>query len=196
MTNMSTSTSPTMGKVGQAFNFDGIDDYVTGPVSALGTPVTLCSWYKISATSDIFDNGAFFDATLTIRSSAANYEAWSIGMSNTAAAEAKVFAGALDDADGVLSTAVGTTNLWGAAGTWQHICGVFISSTSRDVYLNGVFEGSNAASENVQASNLLIGVGSNSTGFMHYSKGAIDEARVYNRALSPSEIKQLYLMGK
>jgi len=30
----------------------------------------------------------------------------------------------------------------------------------------------------------------------YYFNGTVDDVRVYNRALSASEVKQLYLMGK
>ncbi len=182
----------TTGRIGYGVTLDGTNDYITSATPSLDAPVTLCTWYRISATSNVFDNTADGDTALMLRSASANYEAWSIGIGNDVGSQAHAFAGALDNADGNQSNAFGTTNLWTAGDTWQHICGVFVSSTSRQLYLNGVLDGTNTVSENVQASNLFAGVGTDSTTLKDYGKGIVDEARVYGRALSAEEIANLY----
>ena len=53
--------------------------------------------------------------------------------------------------------------------------------------------GLNGATPALTAGVLQIG---KQVGFGEYWNGPIDDVRVYNRALSAAEVKQLYLMGK
>lgn len=185
------------GNLGQGVSFDGTDDYVTGSISSLDTPVTLCAWYKPSETSNIYDNTAQSDVPLMLRTGSALYEALLIYLENNAASSIIARASALDNSNGSYSTASGTTNLWTYRGQWIHVCGVFTSSTSRTVYLNGVAEATDTATENVNGlTTVYAGVGTDSTAFWGYAKGTVDEARVYNRALSSSEIAALYNQGR
>jgi len=51
---MSQSTSPTIGKIGQALYFDGSNDYVDVPASGsltLGTSMTVSVWFNRRATT-------------------------------------------------------------------------------------------------------------------------------------------------
>jgi hypothetical protein len=94
-----------------------------------------------------------------------------------------------------------------ALGTWQHITAKVIrrsSCTTNDVllYVNGVSVSSsvifNGVNTNTDVSNsvpLRIGVASDGGSLDEYFNGLIDDVRVYNRALSPDEIKRLYNLG-
>ncbi|MGE0267765.1 MAG: LamG-like jellyroll fold domain-containing protein [Candidatus Omnitrophota bacterium] len=188
----STNTSPSIGfNNSGALAFDGSNDYVSAPIGNMTVPLTMCAWYNIDPTSDVFNNTAQSDTIVMLRSSAANYESFIIQIANTAAATASVRAGALDNTNGSYSSATGTTNLWSAGGTWHHVCGVFENSTSRSVYLDGVREGTNTGSEDVQVSTLFVGVATDSTTFTSYAEGIIDDVRVYNRVLNDAEIANL-----
>jgi hypothetical protein len=59
-------------------------------------------------------------------------------------------------------------------------------------YLNGSLVGSQTPATYYSVSETLK-IGTESTA---YFSGAIDDVRVYNRALSAQEVKQLYNMGK
>ena len=77
-------------------------------------------------------------------------------------------------------------------GKWNHIVGV-LNGSNVSVYLNGVLTYSGAgAPTSVTRSfeGVLIG-----SGVSLFYPGAIDDARIYNRALSASEVLQLYDMG-
>ncbi len=75
---------------------------------------------------------------------------------------------------------------------WQHIA-VTANGTHIRFYVNGISAGTNASSAlpNATALNLWIGDRSGSTGSRSFN-GAIDEVRIYNRALTENEIKNLY----
>lgn len=74
------------------------------------------------------------------------------------------------------------------AGEWYHITGTYDGSDAV-CYLNGV-EKDKISMPPINSSNdpLLIG----QDGWVNVFDGVVDEARIYNRALSPSEVKQNY----
>lgn len=85
------------------------------------------------------------------------------------------------------------------ANEWSHVVGTFDGATIK-YYMNGVLLASTA------------GVGNGTLGTpstfptkigqlgcclnTHTMNGKLDEVRIYNRALTAAEAKQLYLMGK
>ena len=87
---------------------------------------------------------------------------------------------------------------------WYHVVHEWSAGGGLRLYVNGVLDGS--ASQSIFTgsglSNYLAiggpqpgGTGCSTdaaTGFA----GTIDDVRIYNRALSPQEVQQLYLMGK
>ena len=75
-------------------------------------------------------------------------------------------------------------------GSWYHFTGTYDGSTFR-VYVNGEEKGSAAAEGSINAAgenDLFLGVGERNRHF----NGVIDEVMMWNRALSESEIKQLF----
>lgn len=88
-----------------------------------------------------------------------------------------------------------TSNLW-TASTWNFGAATFASATSRIAYLNGV-----SATEET-TSTTPSGVNGTAIGrlefasVINYFSGFLDDLRVYNRALSGSEILQLYNAGR
>jgi type II secretory pathway pseudopilin PulG len=75
-------------------------------------------------------------------------------------------------------------------GTWYHIAGVF-DGQKNYIYVNGVKENETSASMAANVNNnFIIGYGGYWPG--GYFSGVIDEVRIYNRALSASEIKAIY----
>ena len=78
------------------------------------------------------------------------------------------------------------------AGTWYHLCGVYTGSVAR-VYVNGGQQGSDvsvSASWNATG-HTIIGAGRFTGGRVDYVRGSIDDVRVYNVALSSTQIAAL-----
>jgi hypothetical protein len=73
--------------------------------------------------------------------------------------------------------------------TWMHIAATFDGSTMR-LYVNGVLEGTLAGPAAVGSNALALGIGAQPDGVSPL-QGALDEVRVWSRALSPSEIQGL-----
>jgi hypothetical protein len=83
------------------------------------------------------------------------------------------------------------------ANEWVHLAGTF-NGTHVAVYVNGTKSDTNDPIDDVQDTSQEISIGNNGYGSSgdRYWPGQIDEARIYDRALSDSEIEQLYLYGK
>ncbi len=75
-------------------------------------------------------------------------------------------------------------------GVWQLITGSYDGTTLK-IYINGVLQGNKAATTTIPLNNIALGVGSQDDGF-HSMNGAIDDARVYRRALSEGEVLTLF----
>jgi hydrogenase maturation factor HypE len=81
--------------------------------------------------------------------------------------------------------ATGTSPL--ALNTWTHLAATYDGANMR-IYVNGVQVGSRAQTGNMLTSNRTLRIGGNSI-WGEYFNGLIDDVRVYNRALSATEIQ-------
>ena len=75
------------------------------------------------------------------------------------------------------------------ANTWSHFAGTYDGTTLR-VYINGTQVASLAATGALVNSSGLLSIGGNLVSSIEYFTGRLDEIRLYNRALSVSEIQQ------
>ena len=71
--------------------------------------------------------------------------------------------------------------------TWTHVALTYDGATLR-LYINGTQVASRAATGAIQTTNSPLWIGGNSP-YGEYFQGLIDEARVYNRALTQAEIQ-------
>ncbi len=91
----------------------------------------------------------------------------------------------------------GDINYTLAAGTWSHVVGVYDGSNSK-IYVNGSYVGQAANTVNPADNTKLLNIGGfgyytpNSTDYGRYFNGKIDEVKIYNRALSATEISNRY----
>lgn len=165
-------TPPTWanGRVGKAMNFNGSSNFVQ------------------------IDNSSLFDvADFT-------YSAW-IYAKNTTNWRSIID---IDNDEQLLAVYNGKIGIYGRCGnktgygniavnSWNHLIWV-VSGSSFEIYLNGVMVGSGTGScfPSVNADRLMIGAGHPGN---EYFNGLIDEVRVYNRALSSTEIAAVYNSG-
>ena len=179
MSGMSKSTAPVVGRVGQALKFDGVDDIVT-VTSAL-------------------------DGYANISVSAWVYYVSSAGAQQFIVGEETVYKVDIDAAGcGCFRFLTETGSNWGTTilssattltpNTWYHVVATYDGTTKR-LYVNGVQDPNTVTtSGSITNAGLSPTIGARGAG-LDESSGKIDEVRIYNRALSPAEIKQLYLMG-
>jgi len=175
------------GKIGGAYEFDGIDDYIIIPddpsLDLNGTELTISLWIKpdeISGTRMISKEGPLGSRGWLISTTADLKFAWSAGGQ-----------GGTTTTNGVLTE-----------GAWNMITAVYDNSGTLDgidLYHNGVFVsttnwGTMPAYLGTNDYNLLLG-SKEYNGINTWWNGSMDEFLIYNRSLSETEIQQLYYAG-
>lgn len=185
MVNMSTSSVGVSGKNGQAFNFDGTNDYVNiGSASSLRITgaITISVWAKTSSSASM-------DMIGSRSASSGGYRFGFIGSSQC------------------LFTYFGVTdwlssnNCLLSDGKW-HLYQVVNNLSTVSFYRDGqLFSTPVAAGNSGSASNTFVTIGAlndqnGCTCVFSNFNGSLDEVRVYNRALSTNELKQVYAQGQ
>jgi Concanavalin A-like lectin/glucanases superfamily len=187
---MSTSSSPAIGKIGQALNFAGTQSsYISmGDVLHQSGAFTYSAWIYQTDQNPV-------DGAPTIMSKSSNdYETWFGLGPNGSPLESEVFS-----ADG--SSWIGNHYTGLSPKKWYHVAASFDGGTAAagiKIYLNGVrvdnetIGGGTYVSPRTSAGPFEIGIAGDGYPFA----GRIDDARVYSRELSADEIKQPYNAGR
>ena len=169
----------TTGKVGQAFSFDGSDDYVS--VSNASESIV---GYNKSRSVELWFNLNLLDS---------GTQRGIIEASNVPTEDRPLFLLA-KKGNNVLSIyhggnyRDGTTVL--SANQWYHAVYTFDAATNQvNLYLNGNLEFSGVVDDAIIYHHPYIMIG---TGFPNYFNGVIDEVAIYNRALTTDEVLQHY----
>lgn len=162
----------TSGKVGGGLNFDGSNDYVSmGDVDVSGDAITVSAWIKPDTLSG-------FTAPVHKRDAYMFYL-------NGNVLRPSVFTNTQYDLTGSIQIPLNQ---------WTHIVFTYDGSDIKG-YVNGVSDGSTSASGNINDSSYDLRIsgedGTNSYNF----DGLLDDVRIYNTALSASEVTNLYNTG-
>jgi hypothetical protein len=175
------------GKYGNCLDFNGTNSQVyiaNGSLLNAGSTnaLTLSIWVNRASTA----GGASTYTGLIGRDG--NYSKWGLIQENSFVINFSV--------TNMPNTRVGlTTSTTIPAGSWTHVAGTYDGSTgSMIIYFNGsnVKERLNTGSLYDEMKTIRIAGNSTNLSF----KGKLDEALIYNRALTPSEIGSLYLNTK
>jgi hypothetical protein len=170
------------GKVGNAFNFDGVDDYITIPQSlnleATKSALTWDAWIKTGSTAQ-------FQAIM-------EWGNWSDVGAHFYVANGNILFANLVTADGTSHmVASGAVLTFGA---FNHVALTYDGNVAR-LYANGVEVANTLVSGNLKTSTeLLIGERLQFGGQLRFN-GVIDEVEVFNRALAAQEIKAIFDAG-
>ncbi len=170
----------TAGKYGSALSFSGTSSYVN-----LGNPPALAGTGSMTWTAWVYATGTPADDGHIIAKSN-DASGWQFKTSPDTGAHR--FAIAISGSTGFVQR---NSTIVRALNTWYHVAGVYNAATrALDIYVNGVLDngvlaGTIPASQTVPSVN--VNIGRRSTGF--YFAGVIDDVRVYNRALTPTEIQ-------
>ncbi|GEM_PF-2442411 len=164
-----TTSGWTTGVKGGALSFDGVNDYVDAGSDKLNTaqPFTMSAWVnsRVFSLGDCAIAGEWNGGKGAMLYCGGNR--WDFHVQNTS----------------ILATTLVSAN------TWVHLVGTYDGITAR-LYLNGVQENSATVTATNAVTPFNIGTYANDAGSNF--PGSIDEVRVYNRALSPSEVSGLY----
>ncbi len=186
LTNMNRSSSPIPGALGQALKFNGSSSYVSGANIVNVTKATVSAWVKISS----YPAAKGFIAGFMGGLGGTNYD-----KDLYIDTSGKLFFYVWDGAAKTTSAPANGIPL----NQWVHVVGTADGSNAR-TYVNGVQVGS-AAAGNTFAAYLAADIFAQgapagpSTGG-GYMQSQIDDVRIYNRALSGSEVEQLYMAGQ
>lgn len=164
------------GVSGGALQFDGVNDWVTIADEAsldLDSAFTLEAWVRPTAS------GAWRTVVLKEGSGFSSYELYA--NNPDVSAPASFFTPVSGTPRSVMGTGALPTN------TWTHLAATYDGVNMR-LYVNGAQVRSVARSGAIRTSNGALRIGGNQTWGGEYFAGAIDEVRVYNRALSLAEI--------
>ncbi len=163
------------GTSGAALSFDGSDDFVEVPYSSSldFEALTWSAWVKLDA--------------FRIEGCGVVSKAWTVDYagewSGSIRPDGRIGFTILTDSGRV--DLAGSTVL--SPGTWYHVAGTYDGSVMR-VYVNGVEDG-NASHSGSLHLDMPLRIGR--AGRVGFMDGVIDEVRVYNRALTPAEIREL-----
>jgi len=163
------------GRYGQALSFDGVSNYAGVPDSSslrVTGAITLEAWVKTNSVNKqavITKSGGYL-----------------------------LYVGAGGDGK-VYSYLYGTTSSWKngvkyiADNNWHHIALTYDPSAGANnfkLYVDGVLDAQYTVTGNINPATNRVGIGDRpDVGFRDFFNDAIDEARIYNRALSAAEIQ-------
>lgn len=187
---MSFSGNGTTGKINRALTFDGSDDKVTIPNNDsfdLGTSsITITAWVQ-------FDSGSFGRYTVIV--GRGNFDMFEL---NKSGADRLRLEMRFDD-DSTLRARESSASLT-EANRWYHVAGIFNPiDGSFDFYVDGAAQGVSyldaQTDGTLKDSNADVYIGARN-GSNLYMEGLIDDVRIYNKALTSSEVEAIYNQGQ
>jgi hypothetical protein len=171
--------SLTIGKLGQGLKFNHASGYATAPNTASLRPsnVTVSAWVYLNSTQAAYlvlkdkSLGSSYQLTNSISGTADYFSFCSYVSGSYTCAEAP-----------------------NIVRDWVHLVGIY-DGTNRYLYINGILKSTVPGGAIDYTNSLPLYIGGY-TAANYGLDGKIDEVRIYNRALSADEVKQLYKMGQ
>jgi hypothetical protein len=166
-----------------------VSDAAGDAFDLIGSPFTISLWVKPSS----FATGGSPDYAQTVIGRAVSDTTnghWSIQTNGTGKIQLRI----RDDGSSVYTTS--TTTL--STGTFYHVVAGVDDSNNTFIYVNGgTSEDTDALSGNSYdlSASVYFGRSGNGSPYTYYFDGDIDEACIFNRALTESEVGQLYNSG-
>ncbi|MBI4590387.1 MAG: LamG domain-containing protein [Candidatus Rokubacteria bacterium] len=184
------------GKVGQAFSFDGVDDYVLVPDAAnldLTSGMTIDAWVN-PATINMDDGAAI------VAKGEGTGEAYLFDVSDATGGYAIRFL--FRDSTGlVFGVGFEPWLTLARVGVWNHVAGTYDAATGvSKLYIDGVHVSTGVAPPNtlISTNTHELSIGSRQFRGGAYDlnfNGLIDEVEIFDRALSASEIQAIFNAG-
>ena len=183
------------GKWNASLDLDGSDDYLatgtTVPSLANVAEMSACAWIKYGPSSVSADG-------VIVGQYSGSPPGWLLWVDNEAAVSGRTdtVAFSINPAGGTSGRVEGTTGLV-TSGAWDHYCGVFKGSSFIRLYKNGVLNTENTSSivSTTDVPNTVLQMGRWTNFDNSYFDGQIDDVRIYNYALTPHQVKELYSGG-
>jgi hypothetical protein len=181
--NPPTSGCPTWvdGKIGKALSFDGVNDYVRiseSPSLKITRAITIEAWVYPTKVADLWQQ-------IVGKRDANNIGGYLLQLTASNRFIFYIYSGGWR---WIYATTLPANN------TWFHVLGTFDGSSLK-IYVNGNLEGTIPFSGTINDVTSDVSIGNSYAGSSEYFNGIVDEVRIYNRALSEEEIKELYYNG-
>lgn len=189
-----TLTEDRFGNKNAAYNFDGINDYISVPHSpALNFPYTysISLWVKFCGPAPIgTSSGTLFNKGL------GSGKGGGYCINREAHLNSEIIGFGCHTSDG---SSVVTTTLNLNDGRWHHVVGVFEANTRSptreyySIYLDGVLE-KTLSSDPIPAytNTLNLWIGRSNAIPAYYFQGAIDDIKLYDTMLTAAQVSTLY----
>jgi hypothetical protein len=180
-----TNATDRLGISGGAYGFDGANSVVTiAPLSSVNLPgITLSAWVKPAAFPAV--EGSIVNKTAGYSFSMEDYALLLLS-------DLRVYLGNGRHGSGGASMA--STNCL-SLGKWQHVVGAIDSGGTGRIWVNGVLRGEGNILPLLPPAAAPVRIGQMRTvdgSILDNFNGSIDDVRIYSRALSVSEVQQLY----
>jgi len=191
----STTSALVAGKIGQGLKFDGVDDAIkVGTKSSLQltSTLTVSAWVYLKSNSGNqsiiinINNGVVCESFYLAIGSG-------VGCSGLTASRFNFEVVTSNSGQAVM---ISSSNA--PVNKWTHVLGVYDGSTMK-LYINGTLDNTktNVTGTISSTMNQFFSIGGDISGAVRYMlNGSLDDVRVYNRALSASEVLQLYNLGR
>ena len=160
-----------VGTNGGSLSFDGVNDHIQTNLTTHYSQITLEAWARRNDTNN------FRSLIGKYRGDPPQTESYEILFNNIAGIRFHVTTSSID------------FNNSTTTGIWYHVVGTYDGTTAR-IYLNGeaVASGARTAGENT----VPFRIGASPRG-ANYMNGNISSAKIYNKALTASEIQQNFI---
>jgi hypothetical protein len=169
-------------KLQNALLFDGNDDYAQALTALNLTSVSISAWIRL-------DKYPVAHATTPVGFSVGGQGADSYDKQLQIDHSGKI---SFYIYSGTQKRVVSTTTL--VLGQWYYVVGT-TDDTNINIYINGILENSLPAGASYPGNNYLV-LSFVKTGELEFFKGGIDDVRIYNRALTNTEILNIYKVYK
>src|ERR1044071_892620 len=182
---LSTNVTFAPGKVGQSFNFDGITASVQvpdAPSLRFTSAMTIEAWIYPRQSG-----GGRFREIVSKWEGGSNQRSYTCNIYPDGRFTFSLAIGGSSSVNNVFSIGTIPTN------TWTHVAGIY-NGSSLLIYINGQLNNSAPSTNGIFPGTAPLIIGSTLFSGSFFD-GLIDEASVYNRALSTSEIAAIYNAG-
>jgi hypothetical protein len=168
------------------FNFDGVDDHITYPTDldninrpGVTNQITLEAWtYTITFNND-------YEKFISRRYPGSTPLPYLLGFNTVSLNKYEFYLSGTDTYGSALFSSTDVT-----LNEWVHVAGTS-DNTTRKIYLNGQLDNSAAYSSGIYSTNIGLEIGAQLNNQYNYN-GKLGSVRIYDRALSASEILHNY----
>ena len=183
----------TTGKIGQAFSFDGVDDYVSlgdNIFNSFTSDFSISGWINLNSVS----GNRCILSNLSYNNSNGISNGWMLLMRNNVP-YFEIYTNS-----GIYDNISSSSNL--NTSTWYHVVITRKASTRSRMYINGSLVVANASSLNPTYVTTSIPIPSsigawkyNASSAIMYLNGKVDALNVWNRELTAADVTDLYNAG-